>query len=112
MQLVINISATYGYVGEILSTNYVQEKRKKQQAVFVKDFIKCVFLARQGLAFRGDGTNKVNSNFVKLLKLRGLDDPSTDDWISKKTNKYTSHNIQGKVLKAMALTLLQKIAAI
>jgi len=34
-----------------------------------------------------------------------------DDWVSKKTDKCTSHDIQDELLKAMALILLQKIAA-
>ena len=34
-----------------------------------------------------------------------------NDWVSKKTNKYTSHDIQDELLKAMALILLQKITA-
>ena len=48
---------------------------------------------------------------MQLLKLHGLDDPRIDDWVSKKTDKYTSHDIQDEMLTAMALTLLRKFAA-
>ena len=40
-----------------------------------------------------------------------MDDPRINDWVLKKTNRYTSHDIQDELLKAMALTLLQKVAA-
>jgi len=61
-------------------------------------------------AFCGDG-DESNSNFIQLLKLRGLDDPRIGVWISKKADKYTSHDIMDKLLKAMALCALQKISA-
>ena len=77
--------------------------------MFIEDTSNVAFLARQGLAFRGDG-DESNSNFLQLLKLHGLDDPRIPEWIAKKANKYTSHDIQDELLKAMALTVLQKIS--
>ena len=67
------------------------------------------FLARQGLAFRGDSEEK-DSNFMQLLKLQSLDDPVFEAWLSKK-KKYTSNNTQNEVLKVMAMNTLRKIAA-
>ena len=32
------------------------------------------------------------------------------EWLQKKTGKYTSHDIQNKMLKLMALSILRKIA--
>ena len=47
---------------------------------------------------------------MQLLKLRGLDDPRIESWLSKKTNKYTSHEAQNEILKTMAISTLRKIA--
>ena len=109
LQLVVDIPSSYADVGEMLSSEYAQEKSNNKQCL-LKILSNVAFLARQGFAFRGDG-DEVNSNFVQLLQLRGLDDPRINDWVSKKTNKYTSHDIQDELLKAMALNLLRKIAA-
>jgi len=35
----------------------------------------------------------------QLLKLRGGDDPKVFDWISRKSSKYTSPEIQNEMLK-------------
>ena len=48
---------------------------------------------------------------MQLLKLRGLDDPRIEAWLSKKTNKFTSHEAQNEILKVMALSTLRKIAS-
>ena len=68
------------------------------------------FLARQGIALRGDG-NENDSNFIQLLKLRGLDDPRVEAWLQRKTNKHISHDIQNELLKVMALSVLREIAS-
>ena len=58
------------------------------------------FLARQGLAFRGDGEE---SNFIRLLYLRAEDDGMLLDWTKQKTNKYTSGDMQNEIVKVMSL---------
>ena len=108
LQLVIDMPYSYADVGEMLSSEYTQERRINRQCL-LKILWNVAFLARQGLAFRGDG-DEINSNFVQLLQLCGLDDPRISEWVSKKTNKYTSHDIQDELVKSMALSLLQKIA--
>jgi hypothetical protein len=60
------------------------------------------FLARQGLAFRGDGDEQ-DSNYIQLLKLRGQDDSRIQDWLLKKINKYTAPSMQNEMVKTMAL---------
>ena len=109
MQLVDDILSSYTDVSEMLSSEYAQEKRINKQC-FLKILSNVTFLVWQGVAFRGDG-DEANSNFVQLLQLRGMDDPRINDWVLKKTNRYTSHDIQDELLKAMALTLLPKVAA-
>ena len=67
------------------------------------------YLARQGIALRGDG-DESNSNFMQLLRLRHNEDLRIKDWIDRKTDKYVSHEIQNEVLKVMAFSHLRKIA--
>lgn len=66
------------------------------------------FLARQGLAVRGD--NDTDSNFMQPMKLHARGDPCLTEWLEKKTNKYVSHDIQNELLKFMALSLLRDIS--
>ena len=54
-------------------------------------------LARQGLPIRGNGDDS-DSNFIQLLKLSGQGDAKMDEWLKKKTDKYTSHDIQNELL--------------
>ena len=84
LQLVVDIPSSYADVGEMLSSEYTQEKKNNRQCL-LKILSNVAFLARQGLAFRGDG-DEINSNFVQLLQLRGLDDPRISEWVSKKAN--------------------------
>ena len=52
---------------------HAQEKRNNKQCLLkILSKIDVAFLAQQGLAFRGDD-DEVNSNFVQLLQLHGLD---------------------------------------
>ena len=48
---------------------------------------------------------------MKLLKLRGRDDPRIETWMQRKTVKYVSHDIQNELLKIMALSVLRRIAS-
>ena len=49
-----------------------------------------------------------NSNFVQLMKLWGEDDSRIITWLEKKTDKYTSPDMQNEILKTMALQFLIK----
>ena len=72
--------------------------------------ISCVqYLARQGLALRGDGDEQ-GRNFMQLLKLKGEDDEAVINWLQRKVNKYTSHEIQNNLLKIMAMHVSRDIA--
>jgi len=66
------------------------------------------FLSRQGIAFRG--YNDLESNFIQLLNLRACDDSKLVDWLKKKSDKYTSPDIQNEILQIMALEILRDIA--
>ena len=73
------------------------------------------YLARQSLPLRGnwDESSKAeeNSNFHQLIKLRSQQDPEILEWLQRKSNKYTSTEIQNEMLEAMASGLLREISA-
>ena len=77
------------------------------------------YLGRQGLAMHGqykaddDSIKKgeFDSNFLQLLELRAEDNPSILQWIESPQNKYTSSDMQNKILSIMALSLLKDITA-
>ena len=50
------------------------------------------------------------ANFIQLLNLRACDDPKLVDWLKKKSDKYTSPDIQNEILQIMALEILRDIA--
>ena len=53
--------------------------------------IECLqYLARQGQAMQGDTDDE--SNFVRLLKLRGKEQPLLLKWLERKEDRYTSHD--------------------
>ena len=103
------IPSTCMDVGEMISREHAHEKSENRQCL-LNILSNVRFLSRQGLSFRGDG-DEGDSNFIQLLKLRGLDDPRIETWLSRKTNKYTSNNAQNEILRVMALSILRKIAA-
>jgi len=96
-------------IGEALSQQHEQGKLENRHC-FLKVLSNIRFLACQGLPLRGDG-NEAESNFLQLFRLRGEDDPKVLDWLKKKTNKYTSPEIQNEILKLMALQVLREVAA-
>ena len=51
--------------------------------------------------------NDENSNFTQLMKKDAKYDPILQDWLEKKTEKYTSHSIQNEIIKIMADRLSQ-----
>ena len=54
------------------------------------------FLARQGIALRGNGSGD-DSNFLQLLQLWEQHDLRISGWMAKKTDKYTSPDIQNEI---------------
>ena len=97
-------------VGEALSNVYKQEKATNQK-MFLTILQNIRFLVRQGLPFRGSQT-EIYSNYIQLLLLRALDIPELSTWMSKKTNRYTSHVIQNECMQIMAHEIMRKIAGI
>ena len=103
------VPATTRDIGDSLSTQTADQKRERRQC-FLKILSNVKFLARQGLPLRGDG-DETDSNFVQLLKLRAEDDSRVHDWLKKKTDKYTSADMQNELLKVMALQVLRGVTS-
>ena len=83
-QVMVVTPSTCRDVGDNLVKQHKQEK-KDNRLCLLKIISNVKFLARQGFPFRGDG-EEIDSNFIQLLKLCGLDDPRIDSWHSKKTS--------------------------
>ena len=98
-----------GDVGERLSTEHEQQKAENRK-IFRKILQNIRFLARQGLPLRGHGAGS-DGNFIQLLRLQAHDCPAILAWIEKKTDKYTSSDIQNEILQLMALTILRDISS-
>ena len=64
------------------------EEKLRNRAYILKIFQSIQFLARQGLALRGD-QNDSESNFLQLMKLRGADDDNVIKHLAQNTDKYT-----------------------
>ena len=46
---------------------------------------------------------------MQLLRLQCVECPELGVWMTKKTDKYTSHDIQNECLKIMALQILRSV---
>jgi len=66
------------------------------------------FLARQGLALRGDHSDE-SANLVQLLHLRAEDQPQLLKWLKKSAQKYTSPENQKKMFELMVHGVLRKV---
>ena len=97
-------------IAELQSAQHAAQKSLNHH-IFMIVLNNLRFLVRQGLALRGDG-DESNSNFVQLLRLHGLNcgDVEVDSWLAKKTNKYTSPDVQNECLELMALHILHDVS--
>lgn len=108
----VTLPSSTNDVAESLSKALKKEKFEWRQCL-LKVLSNIRFLARQGLPLRGHGDQDTqtenDSNFVQLMKLRGEDDSRIIGWLEKKTDKYTSPDMQNEILKTMALQVLRKV---
>ncbi|KAJ3584594.1 hypothetical protein NHX12_015089 [Muraenolepis orangiensis] len=66
------------------------------------------YLARQGLAFRGD--QKESGNFSQLLKYKATGDAELTSWLKGHFN-FTSPELHNELLKLMANTIIKEIVS-
>ena len=69
----------------MLCKAHAQEKSENRK-VLLTILSNLRFLTRQACAIRGDG-NEHDTNFIKLFKLRGEDNPVIYEWMLKYTDK-------------------------
>ena len=105
MERAITLPKVTTDIGELLSEAHSKEKRDNRECL-LKILSSVRFLARQGLALRGDG-DESDSNYMQL---RGEDDPKVLEWLKRKNEKYTCSDSQDKMLKVMALSILRDLA--
>ncbi len=95
-------------IGEQLSHQHALQKVQNRQALFqILSAIR--YLARQGLALRGDG-DEVDGNLQQLLRMKAEEDSNLTEWLKRKENVYTSPDIQNELLKLMGFQVLREIA--
>lgn len=66
------------------------------------------FLARQGLALQGDGSD-ASANLIQLLRLRAEDKPHALQWLHRSARKHTASENQNEMLELMAHQVLRMI---
>ena len=108
VEVVITLPKTTGNVGVMLSSSLEAESQMNRQCL-LKIAQNIRFLARQCIPFRGDGDEK-DSNFMQMLYLRALDDSNLLHHLERRSDKYTSPQIQNELIKVMALNVLRGIA--
>ena len=96
-------------VGDMLSRQAASDKRENREYL-LKVLSTVRFLARQGLALRGDG-DETDSNLHQLLVLRSEDYSAMRKFLEKQQLKYTSPEVQNEFLSIMAHQIIRKIAA-
>lgn len=105
----VTLPSTTGNVGIMLCSQLATQRSEHRQC-FLKVLSNVRFLARQGLALRGDG-DESDSNFTSLLNLRSEDDSKLVEWVKQKTYKYTSAAMQNEMVKVMGLSVLRSISS-
>ena len=96
VEAVITLPKQTKDVGAQLSIAHKAEKEE------VRDMLQIIlssvcFLARQGLALRGDGSD-MSSNLTQLLHVRAEGNPKMLQWIIKKACKHMHHDNQNEML--------------
>ena len=103
MERAITLPKVTKDIGELLSEAHSKDNRE----CLLKILSSVGFLARQGLALRGDGDESDN-NYIQLLQLRDEDDPKVLECMKRRNEKYTCSDSQDEMLKIMALSILEE----
>ncbi|CAG2184616.1 unnamed protein product [Mytilus edulis] len=96
-------------------TPHQPKEFKFRKRAFGKDKIRfssvpaTMFLARQGLPIRGADNDK-DSNFYQLNNLRCQEDPKFKEWLQRKTDRYTSPEIQNEIISIMSDQVVRSLA--
>ena len=85
----------------------LQAEQLKAQSCLKIIFTTIVYLARQGLAFRGHRNDE--GNFKQLLRLRAADNPDLQLWLERR-NDMTSGSRQNEIVELFAHDIVRRIA--
>ena len=83
-----------------------KEEQSRRNLLIIIDYIK--YLGRQGIAFRGNDSDK-EGNFYQLLLVDSRKNKEFCEWLEKKTFKYTSPEIQNEIIKIMSDEILRGV---
>ena len=107
VEAVVTLPKTTKDVGEQL--NEASKSEKEQARSMLRLILSSIrFLARQGLALRGSGSDE-SANLIQLLRLRGEDDPNILTWLEKSARKHTAPENQNEMLEIMSHAVLRNI---
>ncbi len=107
VDMVITLPSTTTPIGTLLQ--HAQEMATNRK-IFLKILACMKFLARQDLPFRGHDDDS-EGNFSQILKHHAKEETDLSDWLQRKNNKYTSHEIQNKIIQIMAHQVLRDLAS-
>ena len=108
VEVIIHLPATTKHIGAHLSHQYAIEMTKNRK-MLLKILSSIRYLARQSLALRGRDDDS-DGNLIQLLKLQGSEDSEILEWMQRKTNKYTSPEMQNELMKHLALHVMRDIS--
>lgn len=108
VDMIICLPSSTTHIGAQLSKQYAIEMAQNRK-MLLKILSSIRFLARQALAFRGHN-NDYDGNLIQLLRLQGEENSEMREWLEKKSNKYTSPEVQNDFIKLMANQVLRNIS--
>ena len=93
-------------------SNAKEQSMIEARKVLAKIFETIQFIAREGIAFRGDYVKEEHaehSKFTRLIELRANDIPELKSWLHRTSHKWFHHSIVEEILNLMADFILRKI---
>ena len=89
----------------------IDENEKKRRELNRRIFLTILeifqYLSCQWLAVRGDDDDE--SNFIQLLRLQSKKFPELTDWLSKKTERSTSHDVQNEIINLLSNQIIRNL---
>jgi len=110
-----HIDCTLNKSNRLNEINFEYQKRFNQKVItMLMDITRT--LARQGLAYRGEGENEENSNFNQIVLLLSRHSPIMKKWLDEKMFRkhhvtYLSHESQNEFISLLASETKKKVIA-
>ena len=84
-----------------------KKRRELNQSIFLTILEPLQCFACLGLAVRGDDDNK--SKFIQLLRPQSKKFTELTDWLSKKTERYISPDVQNEIINLMSNQIMRNL---